>query len=224
VAIKKKNVVVVDDEKDTRTALAQILTQLGHDVRAAEEGIAALGLIREAVPDVLVSDLNMPGMSGFELLSVVRRRHPKIYVIAASGAFSGKSVPEGVAADVFYAKATGVAPLLEMVDQASTSEDSTLTRSAQKAPIWLTPTGRLPSREVYVLMPCPECLRAFPKLLEDDTSAICETRCYYCQAGITYAMVQADGILATTNKKTEGESKPAEPRRVECADEVDGLG
>jgi CheY-like chemotaxis protein len=219
-----KNVIVVDDEKDTRTTLAQILTQLGHNVRSAEEGFSALGLIRETVPDVLVSDLNMPGMSGFELLSVVRRRHPKIYVIATSGAFSGKSVPEGVAADAFYEKATGMGCLLELVKQGGVNEDCAQTRSAQKVPIWMTPTGKLPSREIYVLMACPECMRAFPKLLEEETSHVCETRCYYCQAGITYAMVQADGVLATTKGKAVGAGRPAKPRRVERADEVEGLG
>ena len=57
-------------------------------MRSAEDGFSALEEIRRLTPDVLLSDLNMPHMSGFELLSVVRRRFPAIYAIAMSGAFS----------------------------------------------------------------------------------------------------------------------------------------
>ena len=80
---------IVDDEPATRKLLSQIFGQMGHSVRTAQDGFSALEQIRESMPDVLLSDLHMPGMSGFELLSVVRRRLPGIYVIATSGAYRG---------------------------------------------------------------------------------------------------------------------------------------
>ena len=101
----KPKLLIVDDEPVTRTLLTQIFSSRGHDVKTAEDGFSALEQIRANVPDVLLSDLNMPGMSGFELLSVVRRRIPEIYVIATSGAFTGDAVPHGIAADAFYEKA-----------------------------------------------------------------------------------------------------------------------
>ena len=59
----------------------------------------------KAASDLIISDLNMPQMSGFEFLSVVRRRFPDIPVIAVSGAYdSGDQVPGGVIADAFYSK------------------------------------------------------------------------------------------------------------------------
>jgi DNA-binding NarL/FixJ family response regulator len=58
----------------------------------------------------------MPGMSGFELLLEIRRRFPSIQAIAMSGAFSGDEVPSGVAADAFYQKGCGVAPVLKIVE------------------------------------------------------------------------------------------------------------
>jgi CheY-like chemotaxis protein len=81
-----------------------VLTEIGYSVRSAQDGFSALVEIRKDVPDIILSDLNMPGMSGFELLSVVRRRFPSIRVIAMSGAFSGDEMPSGVDADAFYPK------------------------------------------------------------------------------------------------------------------------
>src|SRR5271154_6961265 len=94
----KIKILIVDDDDALRTSLSSIFTTFGHTVRSAEDGFSALVEIRRSIPDVLISDLNMPGMSGFELLSVVRRRMPGIYVIASSGAFTGNSVPHGIAA------------------------------------------------------------------------------------------------------------------------------
>jgi len=69
----KAKLLIVDDEPSTRTLLGQIFRGMGHAVRVAEDGFAALEEIRAEKPDILVSDLNMPRMSGFELLSVVAR-------------------------------------------------------------------------------------------------------------------------------------------------------
>ena len=85
-------------------------------MRCAADGLAALSEINEEVPEILLSDLKMPGMSGFELLSAVRRRFPAIRVVAMSGAFSGHQVPDGVTADAFYAKGNGVAVLLKAIE------------------------------------------------------------------------------------------------------------
>jgi DNA-binding response OmpR family regulator len=106
---------IVDDDPDIRTALPLILSNAGYHVRTASDGFSALAEIRTEVPDILISDLNMPGMSGFVLMKVVRRNFPSIGVIAMSSAFSGLSVPTGVDADVFYEKATGVPTLLALV-------------------------------------------------------------------------------------------------------------
>ena len=98
----KLKLLIVDDEVSLRTSLFQIFTAFGYSVKSAEDGISALAEIRTEIPDIVLSDLNMPGMSGFELLAVIRRRFPAIQVIAMSGAFSGDTVPAGVAADDFY--------------------------------------------------------------------------------------------------------------------------
>lgn len=108
----KVKLLVVDDEIAIRTSLSHIFADLQYAVRTAEDGLSALLDIENVVPDVLLSDLNMPIMSGFDLLVEVRRRFPAIRVIAMSGAFSGVEIPNGVAADAFYEKGTSIASLL----------------------------------------------------------------------------------------------------------------
>jgi CheY-like chemotaxis protein len=63
------------------------------------DGFDALLQLQHRVPDLILSDLNIPQMSGFELLSVVRRRFPEILVVASSGAYDSSAVPNGVIAD-----------------------------------------------------------------------------------------------------------------------------
>jgi signal transduction histidine kinase/ActR/RegA family two-component response regulator len=65
-------VLVVEDEPDSRLALVMVLEQAGAQVHAAGTVDGALALLAEATPDVLVSDLGMPGRDGFDLIREVR--------------------------------------------------------------------------------------------------------------------------------------------------------
>ena len=101
----KRRILVVDDDESVRDVFKVMLQEKGYEVATATNGFDALLKLKEVViPDVIISDLNMPEMSGFEFLSVVRRRFPKISVIASSGAYGSSAVPTGVLADAFYAK------------------------------------------------------------------------------------------------------------------------
>jgi PAS domain S-box-containing protein len=60
-------VLVVDDNVDAAASLAMLLTALGHEVRAANDGASALEAIRSFNPSVVLLDLGMPGMSGYEV-------------------------------------------------------------------------------------------------------------------------------------------------------------
>lgn len=111
----KERLLIVDDDPTIRSSLSLLLTEIGYRVRCAQDGFSALRELQKEIPDILLSDLNMPGMSGFELLSVVRRRFPAILAIAMSSAFSGNEVPSGVAADAFYQKGSSMGALLQMI-------------------------------------------------------------------------------------------------------------
>jgi CheY-like chemotaxis protein len=190
VPMSKKNLVLVDDDIQLRTLLIAILGQAGYLVRAAQDGFSALALIRTEMPDLVLSDLYMTGMSGFELLSVLRRRFPKIRVIAMSSAFTGGEVPLGVAADAFYQKATSVLSLLRILEQTDGAESSnSRERGPDPAPIWIAAE---PSQTEGgpVVIGCPECLRSFAHVPGRTISVVRGAICVYCLTRIHYAMVK----------------------------------
>jgi CheY-like chemotaxis protein len=187
----KVKLLVVDDEPSIRMVLLHTFTECGYSARAAEDGFSALARIRQEIPDILLSDLNMPGMSGFELLSVVRRRFPAMRAIAMSGAFSGDNVPPGVCADAFYEKGAHPDSLLRVLETMANSErHPSHPHPGTPATIWIPSNGHDPSGDAYVMITCPECLRAFPRVLDKAISSIHEAICVHCYSSIQYAIVQ----------------------------------
>ena len=104
-ANQKYRILLVDDEPNILESMAMVLKSDGYQVSTAIHGFDALDQIELALPDLVISDLNMPQMSGFELLPIVRERYPMIPLIAISGIYdSADRAPEGVVAEAFYAK------------------------------------------------------------------------------------------------------------------------
>jgi CheY-like chemotaxis protein len=220
----KTKILVVDDDSSTRLLMSQIFTQLGHRVRSAEDGFAALLEIREECPDLLLSDLNMPGMSGFELLSVVRRRFPAIRVIAMSGAFSGNSVQPGVAADAFYEKATTMHTLLRTVNEITSPDFVNILGSRTISPIWIQRYGDGPGEDASVTVSCPECLRTFAQTLKRASGVvhIYSTDCIHCGSPIYYAIVQA--INGADPQAFQFKQRIEIPHSVSHVHEAPGVG
>jgi CheY-like chemotaxis protein len=100
----RTRVLLVDDEASLRELGTALLESQGYEVHCAGDGLEGLAALKKLVPQLIVSDLRMPNMNGFEFLRVVRERFPAVPVIVLSGEFSGRSVPEGVLADAFFAK------------------------------------------------------------------------------------------------------------------------
>jgi signal transduction histidine kinase len=78
-------VIVIDDEQVIRDGCVRVLAKEGHEVRTAGNGLEGLDLLDQAPADVVLLDLMMPGIDGFEVLSRVREKHPGTYVIIITG-------------------------------------------------------------------------------------------------------------------------------------------
>lgn len=97
-------VLLVDDEPVLLESLSTILEANGFSCRTARDGFEALRCLRQTPPDIIISDLRMPNMSGFELLAIIRRRFPQIAVIVVSGEFVADVKTSGLLMNAFFQK------------------------------------------------------------------------------------------------------------------------
>jgi CheY-like chemotaxis protein len=152
-----ERVLLVDDDPLVRKLISGYLVAAGYVVRTAVDGLDALAKLRAGLPDLIISDLNMPRMSGPELLEVVRKRFPQIPVMVISSE-TADAMPVGVAADAYYHKSGfGFQQLLETVSDL-----------ARKPPLRTAPphvdAKALQARRVgdgHYLVGCKDCLREF---------------------------------------------------------------
>ena len=167
--------------------MSRVAAGMGFQVRSAHDGLSALREIRLENPHILLSDLNMPGMSGFELLSVVRRRFPAILVIAMSGTFCGSKVPSCVSADAFYQKGSSTTNLTQILRTPPKIKRQAQPDSDCVSPLWIQRNPRHSSVTAQVRIICPECLRAFYPALDGLGSLACNVECIYCGYSIQHS-------------------------------------
>jgi CheY-like chemotaxis protein len=176
-------ILVVDDEENLRKMARAILESQGYEVMCAVDGFHALATLRQSLPDVIISDLRMPNMNGFEFLSVVRARFPQIPIIAISGEFSGLGVPDSVLADAFFAK--GQYTVEELFQRIIVLlEHGPIRPRAKRQPksaVWVP----VSSDVNYIAVTCPSCLRTFsvsaPLSAGENT-----TNCDFCVAPVSF--------------------------------------
>lgn len=105
-------VVVLDDQRRIRTLLCRILERMGHQVEEASEGEAALALLEAGSVDLLITDFDMPGMTGADVIERARAVLPDLPILLASGRETNASA----GASAFLHKPFGVPEVVEAVE------------------------------------------------------------------------------------------------------------
>jgi two-component system KDP operon response regulator KdpE len=109
-------VLVVDDDAGIRRGLVAELSAAGYDVSTAADGAEALSLFAENPHDLVLTDLAMPGVDGFELIAAVRREHKTpVIVLSVRGADTEKVRALDLGADDYIVKPFSVQELLARV-------------------------------------------------------------------------------------------------------------
>ena len=96
------SIAVVEDDPTTADRLESCLTDLGYRVSLFSEGEAFLKSFASSVPDLLVSDLKLPGLGGMEILKRVKTRRPEVEVVVITGHGSIETAIEAIKAGAFH--------------------------------------------------------------------------------------------------------------------------
>ena len=113
----RRSVVLIDDSVDSVEALTMLLELDGHAVRVAYDGCAGLALIEAVCPDVVLCDIGLPGMNGFQVAQAARRMERVPLLVAITG--HGHAEDAGRAAhagfDHYLVKPVDPAAVLELL-------------------------------------------------------------------------------------------------------------
>lgn len=78
-------VLVIEDDVSLQRVLTRVLERAGHTVQVAGDGLAGVRAFREAPPDLVLTDLQMPGANGIEVILMLQAAAPRLPLIAMSG-------------------------------------------------------------------------------------------------------------------------------------------
>ena len=126
-APKVQRILIADDDRDTANMLALVLRDEGNEVQVALRGDEALEICRLFRPDVVIADVNMPGISGYAIARELRARHGNLapLLIAISGVWTtptDRLLGSAVGFDHYLLKPCDPKEVIRVIGQARESE------------------------------------------------------------------------------------------------------
>ncbi len=114
---KKQKILIIEDEEDFVLGLKDAFTFEGYDVLSAESGESGISLAADAHPDLIILDLMLPGMNGYQVCEQVRRRDKVVPILILSARSQESDIVRGLesGADDYVTKPFSIAELLARV-------------------------------------------------------------------------------------------------------------
>ena len=133
----KKKILAVDDDATALGALRQILVQKGYEVSTAPNGHEALKVLAASAPDLVILDVSMPGMTGYDVCRKIRQ-DPKtqdlpVIFLTAKGMLVDMTEGEEAGSDLYLIKPVLATKLLNMVGM-FLSDDTPLAKKRRATP------------------------------------------------------------------------------------------
>ena len=114
-------ILLVDDNEDASASMADLLTLYGHEVRTAGDGVQELAAAAQFAPQLVLSDIGLPGMDGYELAPALRRaagaRPMVLAAVTGYGQASDRARAIAAGFDHHLIKPLGADALLRFIDE-----------------------------------------------------------------------------------------------------------
>lgn len=113
-------ILIVDDDAQLRQSFEKLLTEEGHSVKTSPTGEAGVAMVRESVPDLVIMDVRLPGMSGLAALQAISKIEPKLPVIVMTAFGTTETAIEATKLGAFdyVLKPFEIPEILALIDQA----------------------------------------------------------------------------------------------------------
>jgi chemosensory pili system protein ChpA (sensor histidine kinase/response regulator) len=114
-----KEILIAEDNNDLRAIFARVFEHSHFNVRVAVDGQEALTALQESVPDVLILDINMPRVSGLDVLGHIRENptFAQMKTVIVTGNFLAQHEPEAAFAHAFLVKPVSITELVKLSEQ-----------------------------------------------------------------------------------------------------------
>jgi two-component system, OmpR family, phosphate regulon response regulator PhoB len=124
--VAKADILIVEDHPTMREAMKLILEHEGFEIREAPDGAAALAMVRDQPPDLMFLDLNIPGASGADVLTELKRdpttKDVRVIIVTATGE-EGREFVLSLGADEYFTKPFSPTALLRTVERVLAGPD-----------------------------------------------------------------------------------------------------
>jgi CheY-like chemotaxis protein len=219
-------VMLVEDDNNLREIYEARLAAEGYEIVAAQDGEEALALAVKERPDLIIADIMMPKVSGFDMLDILRStpetKHAKIIMMTALSQAEDKTRAEKLGADRYLVKSQVTLEDVVKVASEMLSETQTTPESAPTPDATAAPAADTPSSTPAPTVPTTPTVATSVPVAEEPTAAPSEPVADDSSAVVTPTSVPVVDDTASSDPGVSGtatdDSKPAEDEAAKLGD------